>query len=98
MEIDTEQKLTAAALLIGLAQTASSVAGVVAALSFLPSIPYALLAGMETNRLAANLLVVAPALFATSAIAAICCIARFTIIRFVLAVVPVSYVFVKWLG
>lgn len=97
MEIEAELKPTAMAVFKGLGKAMASIAGVIAALSILPAIPFALLAGMETNHSAQMLLAYAPLLFAISAVAAVCCIARITIIRFALAVVPVTFVFVSWL-
>lgn len=97
MNPDAKQKATAAILLEGLAKTFAAIAGVVAALSILPAIPYAIVSGMETNRSAGTLLAVAPLLFVISAVAAILCIARVTILRFVLAVFPVTTVFVAWM-
>ncbi len=97
VDLDAEQKPTAFAVFEGLAKALSSIAGVIAALSIVPSIPFALIAGMETNRAAGTLLAVAPLLFAISAIAALCCIARFTVLRFAFAVIPVTFVFANWL-
>lgn len=96
MDPDAKQEPTAAILLEGFAKTLGAIAGVVAVLSILPVIPYAVVSGMETNRSAGTLLAVAPLLFAISATAAVFCIARLTILRFILAVFPVTAVFVVW--
>lgn len=98
MEIGAESKLTTLAVLRGAGKAIALVAGVVAAISVLPAVPHAFLAGMETNRSAAMLSAYAPLLLATSAVAAVCCLARVTIIRFVLAVAPVTLVFANWLS
>lgn len=98
MGIEGEPELTAPPVMEGLGKAVASIAGVVAALSILPAIPYALVAGMETDRPAGMLLAGAPLLLAISAVAAVCCIARITVLRFALAVAPVTLVFVSWLA
>ncbi|WP_157084577.1 hypothetical protein [Sphingomonas pituitosa] len=82
----------------GLGKAVATVTGLVSAVCFLPSIPGAMLAGMETNPAVADHLVTAPLLFGVSAAAALACIARITLLRFVLAVVPLGVVLVRWLS
>lgn len=97
VDFDGEQGPTAFTVLVALGKALASIAGVVAALSILPAIPYAFVAGMETNRSAGTLLAAAPLLFAISTVAAVFCVARFTVFRFALAVIPVTLVFASWL-
>lgn len=97
MEIEAESKLTTLVVLRGVGKAIASVAGTLVAVSILPSVPYAFLAGMETDRSAAMLYAYTPLLLAISVVAALCCLARITILRFVLAVTPVTLVFANWL-
>lgn len=85
-------------ILRGLGKTVAVVTGLVSATCFLPSIPGAVLSGMETNRVVGDHLATAPLLFGVSAAASLACIARITPLRFALAVVPFSIVIDRWLA
>ncbi len=85
-------------ILQGLGKAVTVVPGLVSATCFLPSIPGAALSGMETNKVVADHLATAPLLFGISAAASLACIARITLLRFALAVVPLSIVIVRWLA
>jgi hypothetical protein len=93
-----EPESKAADLVKGLGKTLTAITGLVSATCFLPSLPGALLAGMETNPVTADHLVSAPLLFGVSAAASLACIARITILRFAFAVVPFTIVIARWLA
>lgn len=80
----------------GLGKAVAAVTGVVSALCFVPTLPGALLSGMEADPVTANHLATAPLLLGVSAAASLACIARVTIVRFVLAFVPFTVVMVRW--
>ncbi|HWU96182.1 MAG TPA: hypothetical protein VN029_11325 [Sphingomonas sp.] len=96
MDADSEQKPTRAEIAQGLGKTLAVLFGISAALLILPTLPYALLAGMETDPSARSLMGWTPILFAISAGAALFCIKQFTVVRFLLAVLPTRFVLFHW--
>jgi hypothetical protein len=98
MEETSDERSATREIARKLAQGLAGVAAAVALLLILPSLPYALLAGMETSGAVQSLYAWTPLLLLASLVSGVLCMARFGVVRFVLAVAPVSAVVIGWIA
>jgi hypothetical protein len=96
--MEQDLRPTPAEIVQGLGKTLAAIAGVVAALLILPTLPNAFFAALMPDPDGGNVTAVAPVLFVVSVAAALFCLKRFTILRCLLAILPTGFVLFHWLS